>query len=623
MPAQRPSCPINHPIVISFLLFAVIGFMSLASEVLKPLALAVLLSFALAPVAGFLERWGLPRFLAVVLTVLLALGGLGEIGYKVGQQLTTLALNADRYEANIRAKLKLLKPGEASTLDKLIKVSKDVAQSLNIPAVAHDQKIVPVQVVSQPSYREQLQTAVGPYLEGALLGVFVLILVLFMLANREDLSDRIVRLCGPRRVSITTKTMEEVGQRISRYLGMFALVNSTIGLVVGLGLWAIGVHYAVLWGVLAALLRFIPYVGPATAFVLPFVFSIADTPDATWRQPLMVLGLFAVIEALANSFLEPVIYGRTTGVSALGLLVAAMFWTWLWGMLGLLLSTPMTVCLAVLGKYVPGLGFFATLLGEETPLGPDVRFYQRLLAMDQDGAIQVVETALKRQPRAEVFDQILIPTLARSNRDREREDIDGREQAFIWRVVSDLLDDLEEAPALDLKTLAPPASGAEPSPNGAPVEAPSIRILGVAANDQADALALRMLSLLLTPRGYSLRILTTPETPLKLAEQVAEAEPQLVVLSHLPPGGFTVARYLVRRLRARFSDLRLLVGRWGESGDPLSAAERLTSLGASHVVIRLADARDHIEDHFRPKPEPAGENITPLPASPAPESTSV
>ena len=196
--------------------------MSLASEVLKPLALAILLSFALAPVAGFIERRGVPRFLAVVLTVVIALGVLGGVGYKVGQQLTRLALNADRYETNIKAKMERLRPGESSTFDKLSKVGGEMARTLDRPPMLDPQKITPVQVVSQPDYRERLQSAVGPYLESLGVGVFVLILVLFILANRDDLSDRIVKLCGQRRVSLTTKTMEEVGQRISRYLGMFA-----------------------------------------------------------------------------------------------------------------------------------------------------------------------------------------------------------------------------------------------------------------------------------------------------------------------------------------------------------------------------------------------------------------
>jgi len=278
--------------------------------------------------------------------------------------------------------------------------------------------------------------------------------------------------------------------------------------------------------------------------------------------------------------------------------VAAMFWPWLWGALGLFLSTPLTVCLAVLGKYVPGLSFFATLLGEEPALEPDVRFYQRLLAMDQDGATEIVETALRQQPRDEVFDQVLIPTLSRAERDRAQDEIDERELAFIWRVVGDLIDDLEETPTLDLKTLATAAGDALRSDEDLAAAAPGLRLLGIAANDHADELVLRMLDQLLAGTGCAMTIRPAPESPLKLAGDVAEAKPDLVVLSHLPPAGFTNARYLVRRLRARFVDLPIVVGRWSETGDTAEAAERLTSVGASRVVFRLAEARDLILEKY-------------------------
>src|SRR3954465_6993159 len=264
--------------------------------------------------------------------------------------------------------------------------------------------------------------------------------------GREDLSDRIIGLFGNRQISLTTRTMEEIGRRISRYLATFALVNSGFGLVIGLGLGLIGVPYAVLWGCLAALLRFIPYVGPAAAFLLPLVFSFAHFPG--WAQPLEVVALFGVVEVLLNSYLEPVIYGKTTGVSALGLLVAAMFWTWLWGTLGLLLSTPLTVCLAVLGKYVPSLQFFATMLGEEAELEPDVRFYQRLVALDRDGSVALTEEAIKKQPRVEVFDQILVPALVRAERDALRDELQEQEREFVWRVVGEVLENLEGVPDL-------------------------------------------------------------------------------------------------------------------------------------------------------------------------------
>ena len=465
-----------------------------------------------------------------------------------------------------------------------------------------------VRVVEEPSFRKRLQGAVGPYLEFLGVASFVLTLVLFMMIKREDLRDRIVSLFGQSRVSLTTRTLDEIGQRISRYLATFALVNSGFGLVIGLGLWAIGVPYAVLWGCLAAMMRFIPYVGPAIAFALPLVFSIAHFPG--WTQPLLVFGLFAVVETALNSFLEPVIYGKTTGVSALGLLVAAMFWTWLWGLLGILLSTPLTVCLAVLGKYVPSLGVFATLLGEEADLDPDVRFYQRLVALDSDGAEQVVEEALKTTPRVEVFDTIFVPALSRAERDATAGNLEEQDLAFAWRVVNDILDELDGTGEITLASVSA-ANATAAAVAADPSAPPPPSLLGVAADDAADAVVLKMLAQALRASGLAMEVVTDPGTPMQLAERVAGLDPAMVVLSHLPPEGLTAARYQVRRLRARFPDLPIVVGRWGASGNTDSAADRLTKMGASHVVLSLSEARDLIAARLIPAPAAAA----PAPAS--------
>jgi predicted PurR-regulated permease PerM len=470
----------------------------------------------------------------VGLTVLLALGALGGIGYVVGNQLTALADRLPGYQENVLRKLSVIEPDpqKKTALQKASDLAARVNERLTTAPVEAD-KVAKVEVIKAPSFRERLQEAVGPYLEFLGVGSFVLILVLFMMANREDLRDRIVALFGHSRVSLTTRTMDEIGQRISRYLATFAAVNSGFGLVVGLGLWAIGVPYAVLWGCLAAMLRFVPYVGPAVAFALPAVFAVAHFPG--WREPLEVVALFAVVETILNSFLEPVIYGKTTGVSALGLLVAAMFWTWLWGLLGILLSTPLTVCLAVLGKYVPSLGVFATLLGEEAELDPDVRFYQRLVALDRDGAVAVVDEALKSRPRAEVFDAILIPALSRAERDAAAGNLEEADLAFVGRVVEEIVDELEGAPEITLESVAASAGGNGHPAGAADPSAPPPVLLGVAADGAADCVALKMLGQFLGASGLALEVVTGASTPLALSERVAERSPDLVVLSHLPP----------------------------------------------------------------------------------------
>ena len=451
--ATQHKSPMDHPVVVTFLILAVIGAMALAAEVLKPLALAVLLSFALAPIAGFLERRRMPRAIAVLLTVALALGSLGGIGYVVVRQLAMLAYQLPSYQKEIQKKVDFLKPADDTAIHRAQEFAGNLSRSLDTPVVPGHEAMA-VRVIEEPTFQQRLQGAVGPYLEFIGVGIFVLILVLFMLMNREDLGDRIVQLFGRRQINLTTRTMGEIGQRISRYLAMITLVNAGYGLIVGLGLWAIGVPYALLWGCLAAMARFIPYVGATVAFLMPLTFSVAHFPG--WRQPLEVVAIFGAVE-VALTYLEPVVYGKSTGVSALGLLVAAMFWTWLWGLLGTLLSTPMTLCLAVLGKYVPSLGFFATLLGEEDELDQDIRFYQRLVSLDQDGATAVVEAALKERPRAEVFDQILVPALSRAGRDAARGELDESGMAFVRRVIGAILDDLEVTEDVGLK--APAGSG--------------------------------------------------------------------------------------------------------------------------------------------------------------------
>ena len=587
MASQRKS-PMDHPVVVTFLILAVIGAMSVAAEVLKPLALAVLLSFALAPLAGFLERHRVPRAIAVILTVVLALASLSGIGYVVVRQLSSLAYELPDYQKEIQKKVDFLKPSENFAFYRAQKVAGDVAKSLDTPVV-EGREAMDVRVVEQPTFRERLQGAVGPYLEFVGVGIFVLILVLFILLNREALGDRIVQLFGQRQINLTTRTMSEIGQRISRYLAMITLINSGFGLTVGVGLWLIGVPYAVLWGCLAAMMRFVPYAGAAVAFLLPLVFSIAHFDG--WRQPLEVVALFGVVE-VALSYLEPVIYGKTTGVSALALLVAAVFWTWLWGLLGTLLSTPLTLCLAVLGKYVPSLSVFATLLGEEAELDQNIRFYQRLVSLDQDGATGVVEAALKERPRAEVFDQILVPALSRAGRDAARGELEETDMTFIRRVISEILDDLEGTEDLGLKTSAPSGEGEPPQANGKPVS-PAVRGRGRGGErhlrrpDAADAGT--------DPRPIELH--TREYRGRRLANATRRAcgasSPAMVILSHLPPEALAQARYQVRRLRSRFSGLAIVVGRWGEAASD-AASQGLSGVGATHVAFTLADARDQI-----------------------------
>ena len=582
----------DHPVVITFLILAIIGFMFAAGEVLKPLALAILLSFALAPISRFLENRGLPRVPAVALTVVFALSAIGLMTYQVGAELNILADNVDKYQENITTKIEKLKPGQASAIEKVQTAVADMSKTLNTgPQERKD--VQQVTLAKESDFLGDTETMLGPYLEGMGTGFIVMILLLYLMINRENMSDRLTQLFGQGRISLTTRTISEVGERISKYLVMFATMNTAMGVVIGLGCYVIGIEYAVLWGFLAGALRFIPYAGPATAFALPLLFSVAAYDG--WTKPLELVALYTVIELIANMVLEPVIYGKTTGVSALALLVAAMFWTWLWGPLGLLLSTPLTVSLAVLGKYVPSLHFFATFLHEDIDLDPSIRYYQRMLASDQDGATEVIDELLKEKPRAAVFDEVVIPSLSLAERDHARDEIDDLELAFVHRTTDSVIDDLADEPEINLSTLASDAneSAATPGVPASPTGAP-LRIMALPAHDETDALVLRMLDLLLKPTGVHMTLGELAASPLEAVERISAEDPDLVLISHLPPDGLTATRYLTRRIRARFPKLPIAVARWDHDSVGENVTKSLTAAGANRIFNSLVDTREFL-----------------------------
>ena len=338
------------------------------------------------------------------------------------------------------------------------------------------------------------------------------------------------------------------------------------------------------------MLRFIPYVGPLVAFALPLGYSFAFSDG--WVQPLEVVALFVIFEAISEYVLEPILYGRTTGITAVGLLIAAMFWTWLWGAPGLLLATPLTVCLAVLGKYVPALRFSRRCSARRRSLDRHARYYQRLLARDQDGAVDVVEEAEADETSESIYDEILIPALSRAEHDLTRGAIDEDEQSFIWHVTRSLLDDLDDRDIAKAKA-EESKDGASKRKRGKAAPAKK-RVLGIASEDVADALALRMLAMSLRDDGVEVEIMTDITSVGNAAEQVGDEASCLVILSHLPPVGLSAARRLVKAINARYPDVPLWVGRWRESASAEKIRDRLTAMGADRVVLSITEARSEI-----------------------------
>jgi hypothetical protein len=415
-----------------------------------------------------------------------------------------------------------------------------------------------------------------------------LVLVVFMLLNREDLRNRLIRLVSHGQITVMTKALDDAGQRISRFLLMQLLVNGAVGLAVGVGLLALRVEYAFLWGFLATAFRYIPYIGVWIAAVPPIILSLAMFPG--WVPPLLVIGLFLAIELTASNVIEPRLYGRSMGVSEVALLVAAALWAFLWGPIGLVLSSPLTVCLVVLGKYAPPLKFLDVLLGDEPPLDAHVTFYQRLLARDQDEATQLVLAQAKSSSPEQIYDDFLVPALNCAKRDRERDDLTESDEQSVLQAMREILEDLGER--RDVVAQAEEAIRVEDRGNAsAPIP---LRVLACPARDQADYLALEMLRQLLDPAKWAVEVAAVETMTADLVAQVAKQAPALVCIGALPPGGLAHTRYLCKKLRARFPEVKIVVGRWGLTGDVEANREQLQDAGADLTATMMLETRSQL-----------------------------
>jgi predicted PurR-regulated permease PerM len=575
-PSPAPRLPPRSPLLGVLTLLIVVAILAVAEGVLVPIALAVLLAFVLTPAAERLERWGLRRAGAVALVMLLALGAVGGFGYVLARQFADLSTRLDDFSGSVRQKIAAIRgagPGALGQLQRTVDVVSEALETKPAePPATQRVRVVP----QEPTAIERASGTVGPVLKPLATAVFVIVLVAFMLGQREELRNRIIRLVGRGRVTVTTRTMDEIGQRISRFLVAQLIINMGFGALVAAGLASIGVPYALLWGALTVLLRFVPYVGSTIALVLPSLLAFAVFPG--WRETLLTVGLFLVLDVLAAYVVEPLAVGHRTGVSSLALLISALFWTWLWGPVGLLLATPITVCLAVLGKYVPQLEFLGVLLGDEPALETDLSFYQRLVAGDEDEAGEIVDRQLEANPPEQVFDKILVPALSLAERDRYRHEISDADHQAVVAAVRGIVGQLEPIP---------------PAGEAAAGDRPRGHVLGVPAWSSSDELAIEMLARLFDPLACEIQPVPARTLAGELTALVEARPPDLVCVVALPPGGLAHARYACKRLRARFPGLRIVVVRPGAGGGDQAAA-RLREAGADEVVGTLVEARDRI-----------------------------
>ncbi len=586
------------PTATILLTVAIVAALYLGQDVLIPLALAILLSFALGPPVTWLYRRGLPRVpavLAVMMVVTFLLGGFTAL---VASQLTHLAQQLPTYEMNLRAKAKEIAEAAPSggmfnrAADLMRDVNREIDkittsgnQSLSQNSAVPEQERVPIPVeIHDPPEKPlaALATFAGPLVQPIATAGIVLVFIIFVLLQREDLRDRMIRLFGMNDVHRATAAISDAAKRIGRYLLMQLVVNLLYGIPVGIGLYLIGVPNALLWGLLATVLRFVPYLGPILAAVAPIALSLAVDPS--WTTPLLTIALFVVLELFTNNVLEPWLYGASTGLSPLALIVAAVFWTTLWGPVGLLLATPLTVCLVVLGRHVPQLHLFEVLLGDTPVLEPDVKFYQRLLASDPHDAEELADDMLDERPLAEVFGQVVLPALISAEQDRQRGVLLPVRSREIAGWVIEIVDGLAEA----ANEVAPPA---------AVEQAISLRVLCVGARGVPDVAAASMVAHLLRRSGVAAEV-SDASTILRAPGQIGGFD--AVCLSYLDAEAQRQARRLVSRLRARQTEeVVICLGLWGLAPDAIDTARDATH--ADIVVSTLGQAVKKLTELGRTK----------------------
>ena len=432
----------------------------------------------------------------------------------------------------------------------------------------------------------------GPLVKPIATAGLVFVFVIFMLLQREDLRDRIIRLVGSSDVARTTEAMNDAAKRISRYLLMQLVINIFYGTSVGIGLYFVGVPNPILWGLLATILRFVPYLGPVIAALFPIALSFAVAPG--WTLPLLTIALFVTLELIVNNVLEPWLYGSSTGLSPVAVLVAAVFWTTLWGPAGLLLSTPLTVCLVVLGRHVPQLAFFDVLLGDEPALPPELKFYQRLLARDPDEATELAEEYLEDEPLEKLYDSVIIPALGLADQDRLRGSLDRAAVQGIAEETIGIVELLREDEERDLER----AADADAPPPDAPAETAPVLCLG--ARNGLDEAAAAMLAHLLAQRGLPAATVPRENTAGRNLTRLPRHGVRLICLSYVNPRAIQHAHRLTRRLRRHFGEqVRIMVGLW--MAEPSQEAqELLDATGADLIATSLRHAARQVQDILEP-----------------------
>ncbi|WP_254017332.1 AI-2E family transporter [Mesorhizobium escarrei] len=594
---------------------AAVAALYFGREVFLPIAIALLLTFALAPLVSALKRVGIPRLPAVIASVLGAFTVLALFSFIVATQVSELAQNIPLYQSNILTKVRSLKEtgvggGVIARLSEAIeRVGQELDRQETSPPAADQprREPVPVEIIARERPLQVLQNLIGPLISPLASAGLIVVVVIFMLLEREDLRDRFIRLVGYGDLHRTTEALQDAGKRVGRYLLMQLVVNIVYAIPVTAGLWILGIPNALLWGLLALALRFVPYIGPIIGALLPLFLALAVAPG--WSLVLWTAGLFVAMEMITGNVVEPWLYGSRTGLSPLAIIVAAIFWTWLWGPLGLVLSTPLTVCLVVLGRHVPQFEFLDVLFGNEPVLEPHARLYQRLLAGDPEEATDHAEEMLEEKYLFEFYDKVAIPALLLGEQDRVR-GVMGDEQrrrvaASAQMLVANLDDSArEEAEEDDDPATVEPATADKYKDKDGDKQAQGegeddtelpdgtdMSVLCAGGRGELDDAAAAMLAQVLEVQGATVSKASFADMDPTGIRRLELDAVDTVVVGFLNRDSVKHARFLVRRLKRAKSALRVGIVFWSKDGDDKEAAvEMANDLNADFVAFGMAEA---------------------------------
>lgn len=593
--------------IIIFIGVAVILYVG--QEVFIPLALALLLTFTLAPIVSFLRKRRVPKIVAVLMAVASAFLIIAAFGLIVAGQVANLADNIPNYQRNIVAKVQTLSQAGSGNgvLEHISKVverigseMQDSAEESQEDAASQSAKRdpMPVEIVTRSNPIKTLGNFIVPLISPFATAGLVIVLVIFMLLEREELRDRFIRLVGLGDLHRTTAALQDAGKRVGKYLLMQLVVNALYALPIAIGLWLLGIPNAILWGLLTLVLRFVPYIGPVIGMILPLFLALAIAPG--WSLVAWVAALFIITELVSNNVVEPWLYGSHTGLSALAIIVSAIFWSWLWGPVGLMLSTPLTVCLVVVGRYVPQFSFLDVLLGNEPVLQPQEKLYQRLLAGDPNEATDNAEDFLEDECLQDYYEQVGFPALKLGEMDRQRGVMSEAQVALFASTTQTLIGNLAEIAieeeAEQRHSAAKDAALGETTESHEMREIKSKSVLCIGGRGAMDDAAASMIAQILAIQGATVSQAEHSMVSGTTINLLRLSEIGTVVITFLNVASKAHARQAVRRLKRQKPSLRVgivMPGIDGERESPVAAQD----IDADFVATDIADAvRDALSE---------------------------